>query len=106
MYLPENPIKNQPFIHEIMDRCINISVSSHESQEVAVSETKPLRFVGAFPAIASNSEQLSPPVNGTLDSLAQRNAEPGELSGSVGAKWEKKKSRPKITFGMYQIPGK
>eukprot|EP00435_Cladocopium_sp_Y103_P021244 s4468_g5.t1 len=32
-------------------------------------------FVGAFPAIASNSEQLTAPVNGTLDSLAQSNAE-------------------------------
>lgn len=32
-------------------------------------------FVGAFPSIASNSEKLTPPVNGTLDSLAQRNEE-------------------------------
>ena len=71
-----------------------------------MNPTKPLRFVGAFPAIASNSEQLSPPVNGTLDSLAQRNAEPGELSGSVGARWGKIRNLDqKSTFWMYQIPG-
>ena len=39
--------------------------------------------MGAFPAIASNSEQLTAPVNGTLDSLAQRNAEPGSSGISM-----------------------
>ena len=39
------------------------------------------RFVGAFPAIASNSERLTAPVSGTLDSLAQSNAEPGNPVG-------------------------
>ena len=39
--------------------------------------------MGAFPAIASNSEQLTAPVNGTLDSLAQRNAEPGNSGISM-----------------------
>lgn len=55
--------------------------------------------MGAFPAIASNSEQLSPPVNGTLDSLAQRNAEPGRLSGSVGARWEVRNLEQKSPLG-------
>lgn len=56
------------------------------------------RFVGAFPAIASNSEQLTAPVNGTLDSLAQSNAEPGNPTWAL--EWLDFASESDVNLGL------
>ena len=69
------------FQHFPFNQSINQSMNQSMNQSIhqSINPLKSVapRFVGAFPAIASTSEQLTAPVSGTLDSLAQSNAEPG-----------------------------